>query len=285
MGLSGPSALAVAANIFMGMVETPIVIRAYLEKLTRSELFMMMVVGLATVAGSTMVAYAAILGPTLPNAAGHVLVASIISAPAGVLLARIMIPEGKGVALQEADLSGALRYESAMDAVTTGVKSGLEVVFNIAAMLIVFVAFVALGNQILTLVPPVGGEPVTLERILGMVFAPLAWVIGIEWAEAAKAGWLLGVKMFLTEFVAFLELGVVPADELSQRTRMILAYALCGFANVGSVGIMIAGMSVLMPERRGEIIQLSMKSLLPGFLATCMTAGLVAAMPAAIFLS
>lgn len=283
MGLSGPSALAVAANIFMGMVESPIVIRAYLEKLTRSELFLMMVVGLSTVAGSTMVAYATILSGTLANAAAHVLVASIISAPAGVLLARIIIPE-PAAAAQDGHLDmPSLRYEGAMDAITTGVRSGLEVVFNISAILIVFVALVALGNQMLSLLPDVLGAPLTLERIMGALFAPLAWIIGVEWAEAPQAGYLLGVKLFLTEFVAFLELGAVPADAMSERTRMILTYALCGFANVGSVGIMIAGMTVLTPTRKDEIMGLAMRSLAPGFLATCMTAALVAAMPMGVF--
>ncbi|MDP3079618.1 MAG: nucleoside transporter C-terminal domain-containing protein [Brevundimonas sp.] len=282
MGLGGASALAVAANIFLGMIESPIVIRAYLDKLTRSELFLMMVVGLATVAGSTMVAYAAILGPVLPNAAGHVLVASIVSAPAGILLARIMIPETPGQGGAHAEYDSALKYDSAIDAIVKGTADGLMVVLNISAVLIVFVALVALVNVML------GGfwlfdGPVTVERVLGWLFMPVAWLTGVEWSEAGKAGWLLGVKLTLTEFVAFIELGKVPAGDMSERTRMLMTYALCGFANIGSVGITVTGLSVLMPERREEVLGMVWKALFAGFLATLMTACVVGALPGRIF--
>ena len=282
MGLGGASALAVAANIFLGMIESPIVIRAYLDKLTRSELFLMMVVGLATVAGSTMVAYATILGPVMQDAAGHVLVASIVSAPAGVLLARIIIPEKPGEGGAVADYGSALKYDSAIDAIVKGTADGLMVVLNISAVLIVFVALVALVNVML------GGfwlfdGPVTVERMLGWVFMPVAWLTGVEWSEAGKAGWLLGVKLTLTEFVAFIRLGEIPAGEMSERTRMLMTYALCGFANIGSVGITVTGLSVLMPERREEVLGLVWKGLFAGFVATLMTAAVVGAMPAAIF--
>lgn len=283
MGLGGASALAVAVNIFLGMIESPIVIRAYLDKLTRSELFLMIVVGLATVAGSTMVAYATILKTVLPDAAAHVLVASIISAPAGVLLARIMVPEKPGQGGYYADYGSLLKYDSAIDAISKGTMDGLTVVLNISAILIVFVAFVAIGNSILSVLPPVMGAPITIERILGALFAPLAWTLGIEWKEADSAGYLLGVKLMLTEFIAFIQLGAVPVADMSERTRMIMTYALCGFANVGSVGITVSGMGVLMPERRGEIIGLVWKALVAGFLATCMTAALVGAMPRELF--
>jgi CNT family concentrative nucleoside transporter len=283
MGMGGASATATAANIFVGMVETPIIIRAYLDKLTRSELFMMMVVGLATVAGSTMVAYATVLKSVLPNAAAHVIVASVLSAPAGVLLARIVVPEKPGQAALEVDYTSLLKYESSIDAISKGVADGLMVVLNISAILIVFVAFVAIGNSILTIIPPIGGAPVTIERILGILFSPLAWTLGIDWAEAPKAGYLLGVKLMLTEFIAFIELGKIPLAEMTERTRMIMTYALCGFANVGSVGITVSGMGILMPERRNEIISLVWKALLAGFLATCMTAAVVGAMPRELF--
>lgn len=282
MGLGGASALAVAANIFLGMIESPIVIRAYLDKLTRSEIFLMMVVGLATVAGSTMVAYATILAPVLPNAAGHVLVASIVSAPAGVLLARIIIPEKEGLGGAVADYDSALKYDSAIDAIVKGTSDGLMVVLNISAVLIVFVALVALVNVML------GGfvvfdAPLTVERILGWIFAPVAWLIGVEWKDADVAGWLLGVKLTLTEFVAFIDLGKVPAGEMTERTRMLMTYALCGFANIGSVGITVTGLSVLMPERREEVLGMVWKGLFAGFLATLMTASIVGAMPAVVF--
>jgi CNT family concentrative nucleoside transporter len=283
MGMGGASATATAANIFVGMVETPIIIRAYLDKLTRSELFLMMVVGLATVAGSTMVAYATVLKDVLPHAAAHVIVASVVSAPAGVLLARLMIPEKKGEGGVNVDYTSLLKYESSIDAISKGTADGLMVVLNISAILIVFVALVAVGNGILGILPDVGGAPLTIERILGVVFAPLAWCMGVDWAESGKAGYLLGVKLMLTEFIAFIQLGAIPAGEMSERTRMIMTYALCGFANVGSVGITVSGMGILMPERRAEIIGMVWKALLAGFLATCMTAAVVGAMPRELF--
>ena len=283
MGLGGASALATAANIFLGMVETPIIIKGYLDKLSRAELFMMMVVGLATVAGSTMVAYAMILKATLTNAAAHVLVASIVSAPAGVLLARIMIPERPGEGGAYADYSSDLHYDSSIDAISKGVADGLQVVLNISAILIVFVALVAIANNVLSILPLWDGQPVTLERMLGVIFAPLAWALGIEWADAAKGGYLLGVKLMLTEFIAFIDLSKIPAGEMSERSRMIMTYALCGFANIGSVGITVSGMGVLMPERRKEIIGLVWKALLAGFLATCMTAAIVGLLPHELF--
>ncbi|MDO1559770.1 nucleoside transporter C-terminal domain-containing protein [Brevundimonas sp. 2R-24] len=282
MGLGGASALAVAANIFLGMIESPIVIRAYLDKLTRSELFLMMVVGLATVAGSTMVAYATILAPVLPNAGGHVLVASIISAPAGVLLARIMIPEAPGQGGAYADYDSALKYDSSIDAIVRGTGDGLSVVLNISAVLIVFVALVSLLNLMIGGVE-VGGEPLSVERILGVLFTPLAWIMGVSAGEAGIAGRMLGVKLTLTEFVAYIRLAQVPEAEMTERTRMLLTYALCGFANIGSVGITVTGLSILMPERRQEVLALVWKALLAGFLATVMTASIVGALPGGVF--
>lgn len=279
MGLGGASALAVAANIFLGTVEAPIVIRGYLERLSRSELFLLMTVGLATVAGSTMVAYATLLAPTLPDAAGHVLTASIISAPAGVLLSRIFVPEKLGQGGAYADYSSALTYESSIDAIARGITDGLAVVLNITATLIVFVALVALANLILGAFPDVGGAPLSVERILGVLFTPLAWSLGVPAGEAGQAGLLLGIKMVLTEFAAYIELARIPAGEMSERTRTILTYALCGFANIGSVGIVVAGLGVLVPSRRSEVLGLVWKSLAAGFLATCLSAAIVGVMP------
>ncbi len=283
MGIGGASAMAVAANIFMGMVESPIVIRAYLDRLTRSELFMMMVVGLATVAGSAMVAYILVLKQAVPDVAAHILVASIISAPAGILLARVMIPEAPGEGPTEDDDTVVLRYQSSMDAITRGVQDGLQVCLNIAATLIVFVSLVTLVNLMLAPIGDVAGAPVTLERIFGYVFAPLAYMIGVPWDEAVGAGNFLGVKLFLTEFIAYVRLGEIAPEALSERTRVLLAYALCGFANVGSVGILVSGLAVLLPDRRSEVLELAWKALTPGFLATCMTAAVVAAMPGSMF--
>jgi CNT family concentrative nucleoside transporter len=282
LGLRGPPALAVAATIFMGQVEGPIFIRAYLSKLSRSELFMLMSVGMSCVSGSTMVAYVTLLKDSLPNAAAHVLTASLISAPAGVLLARIIVPAGAVEAEGETPFGDDKTYDSAIDAVSHGVGDGLQVVLNVAATLIVFVAFAAILDRLLSLAPPVGGQPLTIESILGVVFAPLAWAIGAPWSEAPVAGRLLGVKMVLTEFSAFIQLGHNPSA-LSPRTRMIMTYALCGFANIGSVGINVSGFSVLVPSRRPEVLSLIWKALMAGFLATCMTASIIGALPSALF--
>jgi CNT family concentrative nucleoside transporter len=284
MGLRGPPALATAATVFMGQVEGPIFIRSYLPSLSRSELFMLITVGMSCVSGSTMVAYATILKNVLPNAAAHVLTASIISAPAGVLLARILVPRHAGTE-QATTLEPAADkvYESSVDALIKGISDGLAIVMNVAATLIVFVAIVAMANGVLGLFPPVAGAPLSVERMLGVIFAPLAWALGIRWADAPTAGSLLGVKLALTEFTAFIRLGAIPAGAIDERTRVIMTYALCGFANVASVGINLAGYSVLVPGRRGEIMSMVWKAMMAGFLATCLTASVVGAMPASLF--
>ncbi len=283
IGLGGASALGVASNIFVGNVESLIIIRAYLDKLTRSEVFVMLVVGMANVAGSTMVAYVLILHDVLPNAGGHILAAAIVSAPAGVLLARIIVPELADRKAEKVDYDSSLKYDSVVDAVSKGTQDGMMVAMNIAAILIVLVAFVALANMILSNFYHVGGQPITIERLLGYVFTPLAWLIGVPWNEAKTAGGLLGVKMVLTEFVAFLRLAAIPVAEMTPRTRIILTYALCGFANIGSVGISAAGFGALMPQRRPEIFALVWKALFAGFLATCLSAAVVGALPNSVY--
>jgi CNT family concentrative nucleoside transporter len=239
---------------------------------------------MSCVSGSTMVAYATILKDVLPNAASHVLTASIISAPAGILLARILVPR-----VPENEVSEPLSeeedkvYESSVDALIKGTSDGLSIVLNIAATLIVFVALVAMVDGILGLFAPVGGAPLSLERGFGILFAPLAWCLGIDWKEAPTAGSLLGVKLMLTEFTAFIDLSKMGPAVVSDRTRMIMTYALCGFANIASVGINVAGYSVLVPERRKEVMGMVWKAMMAGFLATCMTASVVGAMPASLF--
>ena len=284
LGLRGPPALAAAATVFMGQVEGPIFIRAYLDLLTRSELFMLISVGMACVSGSTMVAYATILKGVLPDAASHILTASIISAPAGVLLARIIIPPDPIEARNDFDgRVGDKTYASAIDAVIKGTGDGLNVVLNVAATLVVFVALVAMLDRLLGMAPAVAGAPISIERGLGALFTPLAWSIGVPWAEAPTAGSLLGVKLVLTEFSAFIQMSHVAPATLSNRSRMIMTYALCGFANIASVGINVAGYGVLAPNRRNEIMGMVWKAMLAGFLATCMTASVVGAMPARLF--
>lgn len=284
LGLRGPPALATAATIFMGQIEGPIFIRAYLDKLSRSELFMLIAVGMACVSGSTMVAYATILADILPNAAAHVLTASLISAPAGVLLARIIVPADPMEKVSSLDLNTEDKtYGSAIDAVMKGTTDGLQIALNIGATLIVFVALATMVDKGLAALPDVGGQPLSIARGLGVLFAPLAWSMGIPWKEAGTAGGLLGVKLILTEFTAFIQMSQTGAALLDERTRMIMTYALCGFANIGSVGMNVAGFSVLVPERRQEVLGLVWKAMMAGFLATCLTGSLIGLMPRALF--
>ncbi|WP_419317612.1 NupC/NupG family nucleoside CNT transporter [Caulobacter sp. ErkDOM-E] len=284
LGLRGPPALATAATIFMGQIEGPIFIRAYLDKLSRSELFMLIAVGMACVSGSTMVAYVTILADVLPNAAAHVLTASIISAPAGVLLARIIVPADPMEKVSSLDLNiDDKTYGSSIDAVMKGTTDGLQIALNIGATLIVFVALATMVDKGLAALPDVGGQPLSIARGLGVVFAPLAWSMGIPWKEAGTAGGLLGVKLILTEFTAFIQMSQTGAALLDERTRMIMTYALCGFANIGSVGMNVAGFSVLVPERRQEVLGLVWKAMMAGFLATCLTGSLIGLMPRELF--
>jgi len=280
MGLRGAPALATAATIFMGQVEGPIFIRNYLHRLSRSELFLLITVGMACVSGSTMVAYASILKDVVPNAAAHVLAASLISAPAGVLLARVLVPrDPEAEGREDVDLASLKTYDSSVDALIRGASDGLQIVLNVAATLIVFVALVALANRLIGLAPPVGGAPLSVERILGAAMTPLAWAMGAPWRDAGTAGGLLGVKLALTEFTAFIRMAEAGPAAMEPRTRVIMTYALCGFANVASVGINVAGYSVLAPERRSEIIGMVWKAMMGGFLASCLTASVIGAMP------
>jgi len=284
MGLRGPPALATAATVFMGQVEGPIFIRSYLPSLSRSELFMLIAVGMACVSGSTMVAYATILHDVLPQAAAHVVTASIVSAPAGVLLARIIVPRDAAIeAVQTYDPLAAKKYDSSIDALIKGTTDGLQIVLNVGATLIVFVALVAMLNKMLGAVGDQVGYQLSVEAGLGVLFAPLAWAIGVPWHDAPAAGSLLGVKLVLTEFTAFIKLGAIPVEAMDPRSRVLLTYALCGFANVASVGINLAGYSVLVPERRNEIVGMVWKAMMAGFLATCLTASVVGLLPAALF--
>ena len=273
MGLGGAVGLSAAANVFVGMVEAPLVVRPYLARLTRSELFLVMVCGMATIAGTVMALYGAILSPVVPDAIGHILIASIVATPAAITVAALMVP-GEMSGGESAEIGR--QDASAMDAVTRGTIEGVQLLIQIVAMLIVLVALVYLVNAILALLPAVEGAPLTLQRLLGWLFAPLAWTAGVPWAEANAAGALLGTKTALNEFIAYIELSKLPADALSPRSKLLMTYALCGFANFGSLGILIGGMGSMVPERRGEIVSLGMKSIAAGTIATCMTAAVVA---------
>ena len=273
MGVGGAVGLSTAANVFVGMVEAPLFIRPYLAQLSRGELFIVMTCGMAGIAGTMMVLYATILGPVIPDALGHILIASIVSAPAAIVVSVLMVPPtgaptSRGLVPPQA-------ATSSMDAVTRGTADGLNLLLNIVALLIVLIALVSLANALLGLLPDVNGAAPTLQRGLGFLLAPLAWLVGVPWSEAPAAGALLGVKTVLNEFVAYLDLARMSDEMLSVRSRLLMTYALCGFANFGSLGILIGGMATMVPERRDEIVGLGMKSIVAGTLATCMTGAVV----------
>lgn len=278
MGVGGAVGLSTAANVFVGMVEAPLFVRPYLAKLSRSELFVVMVGGMASIAGTVMVLYATIVTRIVPDAFAHILIASLLSAPVAILIGRLMVPE-TGDAATDAEL-GPLEpvARGTMDAIVKGTSAGLELLLNICALLIVLVALVALVNAGLSWLPEIAGAPLTLQRMLGWLFAPICFAMGIPWAEAGQAGALMGLKTALNEFVAYLSLAGEGGAGLSERTRLILLYSMCGFANFGSLGIMIGGLATMCPERRAEIVELGLKSLVAGTLATCFMGAMVGAL-------
>ena len=275
--IGGAASFATAANIFVGMVESPLLVKPYLERMSRADLFVVMTTGLATIAGTVFVLYSTLLQDILPDAAGHLLTASVLSAPAAVVVARLMIPAEASAARERIEFER--RHDSAMDAIAGGTIDGLRLLGYIIGFVLVLVALVELANIILGLLPDALGAPLTLQRILGWALAPVAWLIGVPWGDAASAGQLLGSKIVLTEFVAYLEMSQMDPGELGARSRLILTYAMCGFANFGGLGIMLGGLGALAPSRRKEILDLGIKSLIAGNIATLMT-GAVAALVA-----
>lgn len=273
MGIGGAEGVGVAANVFVGMVEAPLLVRPYLARMTRSELFSLMTSGMATIAGTVMVIYASLLSEVLPDAMGHILTASIISVPAAVMVAKIMVPETRPVT--PGTVSDPEPATSAMDAVTRGTLQGVELLINIVAMLVVLVALVHLFNLFLQWLPAVGGEPLSLQRLLGWLLAPAAWLMGVPWPEAPSAGALMGTKTILNEFIAYMNLSRLEPGVLSPRATLIMTYAMCGFANPGSLGIMIGGLGTMAPGRRREIVALGLRSIVGGTLATCLTGCIV----------
>jgi concentrative nucleoside transporter, CNT family len=269
-GLSGACNLSVAANVFVGMVEAPLLIRHWLARLTRAELFVSMVAGLATISGNMLVVYAALIAPVVPDAAGQLLAASLISAPASILAALLMMPEGEAHLSPDAEAAQPRLYDSTMDALVRGTADGLGLLLGIMASLIVFVALVALANAVLE---PLAG--LTLQQVAGWLFWPLAWAMGVPAEECATVARLLGVKVVVNEFVSFLELATTGGAGLSERSRLVLTYALCGFTNFSSVGIMVTGMAALCPERRAEIVALGLPSLVAASIACCMSGATV----------
>lgn len=275
MKIGGALGLGCASNIFLGMIEAPLLIRPYLEHLTRSELFTLFTCGLANVAGTVLVLYAQVLNPVVPGAVGHIIVASLLSLPASILLSKIMIP---GDETTPATAGTTSSYRSTMDAVSTGAEDGMKMYLNILAMLIAMISLVALANIILGNVL-VSGTPLSFERLTGWIFAPIVWLIGVPASDAATAGSLMGTKTILNELIAYLNLAALPGDALGDRSKLLMVYAMCGFANLGSVGMMIGSISALVPSRRDEVVELSLKSLIPGTLSTCMTAAVIGLLP------
>jgi len=263
MRIGGVVGLSTAANVFVGMVEAPLFVRPYLARISRGELFAIMAGGMASIAGTVLFLYGSILSRVQPDAVAHLLIASILSAPAALVIAFLMVPPGLTT-------SGALEFTSeatgSMDALTRGTLDGAQLLLNIVAMLVVFIALVALVNLVIA--------PYTLQGALGWLLAPLAWLAGIPWSEARAAGSLLGTKTVINELVAYLDLAAMK--DLSERSRVLLTYALCGFANLGSLGIMIGGLGTMSPERRKDVVDLGIRSIVAGTLATCLTAATVA---------
>ena len=271
--LGGTEGLGVSANIFVGMVESPLFIRPYLKNMTRSEIFTLMTCGMATIAGTVMVLYASILSETIPDVMGHILTASIISVPAAITISKIMVPETGE--LTSGELTVPEKASSSMDAVTKGTLQGVELLINIIAMLIVLVALVYLINLILGMLPELGDKPISLQRLMGLVMAPIVWLMGVPWNQAPTAGALMGTKTILNELIAYVDMSRLPPGSLSPRSLLIMTYAMCGFANPGSLGIMIGGMGTMAPSRRDEIVALGFRSIIAGTLATCMTGAIV----------
>jgi CNT family concentrative nucleoside transporter len=274
IGVGGPLGLGAAVHIFVGHIEAPLLIRPYLLRLERGELFALMSCGMAGIAGTVMVLYAAILGPIIPDALGNILVAAVISTPAALALAALMVPF-RPDSSASAELIIQDPPVSSMDAVAKGTRDGIILLANIIAMLVVLVALVSLVNAALSLLPQWGGEAITLQRLFGYVFRPVMWLIGIPGDEVATAARLMGTKTVLNEFIAYVDLSKVPGDQISDHTRLVMTYAMCGFANFGSLGILIGGMGAMVPERRPEIVSLGLRSILSGTMAGCMSGAMV----------
>ncbi|UZE51470.1 nucleoside:proton symporter [Rhodopseudomonas sp. P2A-2r] len=275
LGVGGAVGLSTAANVFLGMVEAPLFIRPYLNQLTRSELFLVMTGGMAGIAGTVLVLYATFLAPLIPDAAAHFVIASVLGAPAAILVSLIMVPETDrrrtGGALTDPEMGAS----GTMDAIVRGTAGGVELLINIIALLLVLVALVYLANALLGLLPHVGGAAISLQRMLGIAMAPVCWLLGLPWNEAVTAGALMGTKTVLNELIAYLDFSKLAPDALSPRSRLIMLYALCGFANFASLGIMIGGLGTMAPARRDEINALGLKSIVSGTLTTCLMGAIV----------
>jgi concentrative nucleoside transporter, CNT family len=280
----GPAGLIAVINIFLGQVESALMVKPYLSKMSRHDLLLVMTAGMAMIAGSMMVIYSAMLGPQLgPDVSGvlgHLITKSIMSVPASILFAHLLIPEDQRLSPSHDPKAGIKTqvhqpYQSVMDAITRGTSEGLAIYLNVVAILIVLSALVALGNDVLAWLGLQLGYPLSIQGVVGWLFAPVAWFMGVPWHEAVTGGELLGVKTVLNEFLAYLDLIKLPDSALSTHSRLIMIYALCGFANLGSIGIQISGLSAMIPERRDELNSLAWPSFIAAILASCMTGAIV----------
>ncbi len=270
LNVSGAVGLGVGANFFLGVVESPLIIRAYIAQMNRTELFMVMVAGLSTVSGAVLVLYASVIEGVVSDATGHILTASLISLPASLLFAKIIVP---GDSLTEAtSFDQSIRYDSTLDALVRGVEDGLKVFLSVMAMLLVIFALVFIMNEFLGIFPNVYGEPLTVNRMLGWIFAPIVLAFGIPIEEAYVAGQLMGTKAVLNEFIAYQQLSGLTSEDLSPKSAVIMTYALCGFANLASIGLQIATFGALAPSKRAEVASLGWRAWIAGNLATGATA-------------
>ena len=270
--VSGVVGLSGGANMFLGVVESPLVVRAYFARMSRADLFQVMVLAMATISGAILILYATTLSRTVPDAVGHMISASLISLPAALLIAKLMVP-GEASAEGEGPDAGSqgLKFESSIDAIIKGTMDGMQLFLAVIAVIIVVFALVSLADQLLALLPMVDGEPLSLKRTFGWLFSPLMWLIGVPWAEAQAAGSLMGTKAILNEYVAYLELSALPPGTFAPRSLLIVTYALCGVANLASIGLLVSTIGTLCPERRAEVAGLGVRSWIAGNMATAMT--------------
>ena len=273
--IGGPIGLGATANIIMGQVEAPLLVRPYLSKMSEKELLILMTAGMSTVSGSIMIALVSMLAPQFPdiNLIQHLVSASILSIPAAIMYANIMIPSSEVTNFDGNSVPKV--YDSSMDAITRGTRDGLDICLNVGAILIAFIALVSLLNSLLGILGGwIGITDLSLQLILGYIFFPIVWLMGVPLSETLASAELLGLKTALNEFVAYGALANIEPDALSDRSKLITLYALCGFANFSSVGILVSGISAMAPERKNDLIKVSIKALIGATLASCMT-GLV----------
>ena len=270
--VSGVVGLSGGANMFLGVVESPLVVRAYFARMSRADLFQVMVLAMATISGAILILYATTLSRTVPDAVGHMISASLISLPAALLIAKLMVPGEASAEGEEPDArSQGLKFESSIDAIIKGTMDGMQLFLAVIAVIIVVFALVSLADQLLALLPMVDGELLSLKRAFGWLFSPLMWLIGVPWAEAQAAGSLMGTKAILNEYVAYLELAALPPSTFAPRSLLIVTYALCGVANLASIGLLVSTIGTLCPERRAEVAGLGVRSWIAGNMATAMT--------------